>query len=144
MLDAEYSIASRIASGALREYAELTEQERRVFAMMSGKDWVVALRGRRLILTPDGETALLEHESSLEQLRQQQAKQDEERRANDAKAIQDKNEDRAHDFKVAAFTVVLTLFTERAMEIVEFPEISIDVVLAAGAALALVLFFSHV
>ncbi|MBR2798932.1 MAG: hypothetical protein IKE17_14495 [Clostridia bacterium] len=67
-----------------------------------------------------GEDLLATHEQRRQQVADQKAEAAREKAANDAKAVLDKKKSHRHDFKVAAFTVILTLFLEHISEIVNF------------------------
>ena len=65
-----------------------------------------------------GEGVLASHEQLAQQMTEQKAEAAREKEANDAKAVLDKKKDYRHDFKVAAFTVILTLSIEHITEII--------------------------
>lgn len=74
----------------------------------------------RLLNHAKGEDLLAAEEQRRQQVADQKAEAAREKAANDAKAVLDKKKSRRHDFKVAAFTVILTLFLEHISEIVNF------------------------
>lgn len=67
-----------------------------------------------------GEDLLASHEQLAQQMADQKAQAAREKEANEAKAVLDKKKDYCHDFKVAAFTVILTLSIEHITEIINF------------------------
>lgn len=66
----------------------------------------------------------------LKEARDQREKQEEEQRAKDIKAVQDKKESRRHDFKVAAFGGLIALISENFGDLIDLANRFVDVLLA--------------
>lgn len=90
--------------------------------------------GRRL--TPKGEEALrlederlASEEKAAEEKANDQAQQAEHARSEHAQVLSDKEKDYRHDFKVAAFSVGLTLLAEHLDDIIDFIKVTFEKIL---------------
>lgn len=72
------------------------------------------------IITVAGLDALSAYEKAINEMAHKDAREHEKQSREDAKSVKDKKEQFRHDFKVAAFSVALTLCAEHIGDIVNF------------------------
>lgn len=77
-------------------------------------------------ITSEGLNQLALHQERLQNKEEADAKREEERRADNAKAVKDKKKDYRHDFLVAAFGGAVTLLFEHRGDIIHFVNVLLD------------------
>lgn len=126
MLKSEYDLLVQIKRGTLVDVRTLPADQRALIQSMCKKRWIFLYKGYDPDIEPAGQAAMLEYEEILDQQRQQHAREAAKQEADDAKAIEDKKQDRRHDFKVAAFSAAITLLFEHFTDLTNTIEIALE------------------
>lgn len=129
MSDAEYEFLRSVRDADGLTYVDSVPDDQREIAKVAIVHEYLSvindLRSRNVMqwrkvydLTDAGRAALLDFEQERQRRADEKAEAEAKQAAKDAKAILDKKQADRHDFKVAAFTVVLTLALEHCRDIV--------------------------
>ncbi|MBQ8615970.1 MAG: hypothetical protein IJ418_00525 [Clostridia bacterium] len=125
MTDAQYRLLQRFADGERIFPQHLDDLDRSALRFLHESRYVTipasaVLADWYYVITPRGREALSAENERRKASTDQQANQYAQQRAAYLQAIVDKKEQRRHDFKVAAFSVALTLLLEHVGGLVHF------------------------
>lgn len=115
--DEEIEILSLLDSQGALHFDTSVPDTMRVLRLLQARGYVAVFFDGITDFTAEGKIALADSKQLRQQMADQRAKEAEAKAAKDAEVIINREKQFRHDFKVAAFTVILTLLLEHLPDI---------------------------